>query len=129
MGNPFRHLLRVAKQIISPMPWTSLCDLSELTEGKGKYIEIGGYQLAVYLHEGKVYAMDNRCPHAGANLAGGWILEGCVVCPEHGWPFRLENGQLRDGPNVKVDTYPVRLVDREGLPPLIEARLPASAEE
>ena len=44
------------------MSWTSLCDLSELTEGKGKYVEIGGFGLAVFLYQGKPYVMDNYCP-------------------------------------------------------------------
>ena len=91
------------------MRWITLFELSELAEGKGKYVETDGLCLAVFLHEGKVFAMDNACPHAGANLAGGWIIEGCVVCPKHGWPFRLDDGQLRDSPGVKVDTYPARV--------------------
>ena len=53
----------------APMGWTSLCDLDELEEGKGKYVEIGGFQLAVFLDKGAVRVIDNNCPHAGGNLA------------------------------------------------------------
>ena len=63
------------------MSWTSLCELSELEEAKGKYVEIGGFQLAVFLSGGQDYVMDNYCPHAGGNLAGGIVEEGCAVCP------------------------------------------------
>ena len=63
------------------MPWTSLCSLDELQEGKAKYVEIDGHQLAVYLHQGKPYVIDNYCPHAGGNLAGGFVEDGCAVCP------------------------------------------------
>ncbi len=59
------------------MPWTSLCDLDELKPDEGKYVEIDGFQLAVFLSDGKVSAMDNRCPHAGGNLAGGHVADGC----------------------------------------------------
>ena len=106
------------------MPWTSLCDLDELREDIGKYVEIGGFQLAVFLHEGGVFVLDNHCPHAGANLAAGSVHEGCVVCPRHAWAFRLENGQLRDSPGVAISAYPTRLYDRAGRPKLVQADLP-----
>ena len=108
------------------MPWTTLFELTELTEDKGRYVEVDGFCLAVYLHAGQVYAMDNACPHAGANLAGGWVNEGCVVCPKHGWPFRLEDGQLRGSPGVNVDVYPVRIDQPDGGAAVVQVRLPAS---
>ena len=106
------------------MSWTSLCDISELADGEGKYVEIGGFQLAVFLHNGLVFVMDNYCPHAGGNLAGGHVEEGCAVCPWHHWAFQLENGQLRDSPGVMITTYPTRLLQREGKPALVQAQLP-----
>ena len=107
------------------MAWTSLCDLSELEEGKGKYVEIGGFQLAVFLDHGDVHVIDNTCPHAGRKLAPRFVEEGCAVCPWHYWAFRLENGQLRDSPGVAVTTYKTRTVERgEGKPALVQADLP-----
>lgn len=106
------------------MAWASLCQLDELNEDRGKYAEIDGFQLAVFLHEGKVYVIDNYCPHAGGNLAGGVVRDGCAVCPWHDWSFRLENGQLRDSPGVAVTTYKTRLLEREGKPTLVQADLP-----
>ena len=107
------------------MAWTSLCEVGELEEGKGKYVEIGGFQLAVFLDQGRVYVIDNTCPHAGGNLAAGTVEEGCAVCPWHRWAFRLETGQLRDAPGVTVTKYPTRTVERgEGRPALVQADLP-----
>ncbi|MDB5297403.1 MAG: nagAb 2 [Phycisphaerales bacterium] len=107
------------------MAWTSLCDLDELTEGEGKYVEIGGFKLAVFLDQGAVYVLDNGCPHAGASLSAGWVHNGCAVCPWHAWPFRLDNGQLRDTPGVAVTTYKTRLYTRPDKPALVQADLPA----
>lgn len=106
------------------MAWISLCELDELTEGQGKFVQIDGYQLAVFLHAGKTYALDNECPHAGGPLADGTVEEGCCVCPWHAWSFHLDSGQLRDAPGVKIDTYPTRLLNREGHPTLVQADLP-----
>jgi nitrite reductase (NADH) small subunit/3-phenylpropionate/trans-cinnamate dioxygenase ferredoxin subunit len=106
------------------MAWTSLCDLSELTEDQGKYVEIGGFQLAVFLHGGKVYVTDNYCPHAGGNLAGGYVEDDCVLCPWHYWAFRLDTGQLRGSPGVAIKTYATRTVSPAGRSPLVQADLP-----
>ena len=107
------------------MRWVSLCRLDELTEGRAKYVEIDGFQLAVYLHEAEPYVIDNYCPHAGGNLAAGHVDEtGCAVCPLHDWPFRLATGELRDSPGVAVRTYPTRLLNRPDQPPLVQAQLP-----
>lgn len=105
------------------MSWTTLCELPDLTPNMGKYVEIGGYQLAVFLHDGSVFVMDNYCPHAGGNLGGGMVVDGCAVCPWHMWSFRLDNGQLRDAPGVTVKTYKTRLFTHSGKQ-LVQADLP-----
>lgn len=106
------------------MSWTSLCDLDELSETKGKYVEIGGFQLAVFLSDGAVYATDNTCPHAGGSLAGGEVEGGCVVCPWHAWSFQLRTGQLRDAPGVTIRTYATRVVEPAGKARIVQADLP-----
>jgi nitrite reductase (NADH) small subunit/3-phenylpropionate/trans-cinnamate dioxygenase ferredoxin subunit len=105
------------------MAWTSLCELGELEEGKGRYVEIGGFQLAVFLNAGQVHVIDNYCPHAGGNLAAGFVEDGCVVCPWHYWSFGLESGELRGAPGVAVKTYPTRIHPHDGKQ-LVQADLP-----
>ncbi len=105
------------------MSWVSLCDMNELVEGEGKYVEIDGFQLAVFLDRGNVAVLDNTCPHAGANLSGGYVDDGCAVCPLHHWAFRLDNGELKDVPGVTVDKYKTRLLNRNGQQ-LLQADLP-----
>jgi nitrite reductase (NADH) small subunit len=106
------------------MSWTSLCDLTELKEGQGKYVEIGGFQLAVVLNKGAVFVTDNTCPHAGGNLSAGHIEDDCIICPWHAWPFNLQTGELRDMPGCAISTYKTRLVSPEGKPPIVQADLP-----
>jgi phenylpropionate dioxygenase-like ring-hydroxylating dioxygenase large terminal subunit len=33
------------------------------------------------------HAAVNECPHRSAALSQGWITDGCLVCPYHGWRF------------------------------------------
>lgn len=106
------------------MAWTSLCDFDELQEGRGKYVEISGFQLAAFLQEGEVRVLDNTCPHAGGNLSGGVVEDGCVLCPWHFWAFRLDNGQLRDLPGVAITAYKTRVIAPAGKPKLVQADLP-----
>jgi len=105
------------------MAWVTLCTLDELTEGIGQYVEVDGFQIAVFLNAGQINAIDSTCPHAGANLAGGYIEEACVVCPHHSWAFRLDNGQMRDSPGIAVRKYVTRLHSHEGRE-LVQAELP-----
>ncbi len=105
------------------MAWTSLCELNELKPGEGKYVEIDGFQLAVFSNNDEIYVLDNTCPHAGGNLAGGYVDDGCAVCPWHYWAFRLDNGQLRDMPGCTITTYTIRLFDHSGKQ-FVQADLP-----
>lgn len=98
--------------------------MDELKEGAGKYVEVDGYQLAVFLHEGKPFVIDNHCPHAGGSLSGGTAENGCAVCPWHRWAFNLETGEMPGRPLVKVKTYKIRLLERRDQPTLVQAQLP-----
>lgn len=67
--------------------------------------------------DGKVWALNDRCPHRGVRLSlGVEEFPGTISCPYHAWTFRLSDGELvaviTDGPDspmcgkVKVRTYP-----------------------
>ena len=105
------------------MAWVSLCTLDELTDGIGKYVEVDGFHLAVFLHAGQVTVLDSTCPHAGANLADGSIEDDCCICPWHAWAFRLDNGQLQHSPGVAVRKYTTRLHPHDGRE-FVQAELP-----
>jgi nitrite reductase/ring-hydroxylating ferredoxin subunit len=107
------------------MAWASLCDFEELIENEGKYVEIDGFHLAVFLSDGTISVIDNRCPHAGGNLSAGRVEDGCAVCPWHYWAFRLDNGQMRDTPGVAVSKYPSRIYEYQGRR-VVQAELPST---
>jgi len=106
------------------MAWTSLCDLSELTEGQGKYVEIDGHRLAVFLYNGQPSVMDDTCPHAGGSMSGGWIDDAaCAVCPLHGWGFSLKDGRIKGSGAAMISVYPIRVHNFQGRL-LVQAELP-----
>jgi nitrite reductase (NADH) small subunit len=107
------------------MKWTTLCAVDDLTEGLGKYVEIDGFCMAVFLQDGEVHVIDNACPHAGGSMSGGYIDGGCAVCPWHGWAFDLKSGALRDsfGDSEMLRVYPTRVFDDAGRK-LVQVQLP-----
>lgn len=104
------------------MAWTDLCKVSELCEGEGKLVTLQEKNIAVFLQEGKYYAFDDTCPHAGASLAGGCIEEGHITCPWHFWGFSVENGTMAGGGRAKIRVYPTRVAG-EGAEALLQADL------
>ena len=54
--------------------------------------------LALY-HIGKqLYAIADRCPHAGARLSDGELVGSVLTCPEHGSQFDVQTGERLRGP-------------------------------
>ncbi len=103
--------------------WATLCEDNEIPDDSGYYAEIDGFRLAVFRAGDRVTVMDATCPHAGANLAGGTIDRGCVVCPRHAWAFDLATGALRGGASAMLHVYPTRKITRDGRV-WIQAELP-----
>jgi nitrite reductase (NADH) small subunit len=90
-----------------------ICQASDLTENCGKAFPVGDRMIAVFLHAGKVYAMDDFCPHMGASLADGCLYQGSVACPWHAWRFDLKDGTWLDNPKIKTAVYTVEIVDQQ----------------
>ena len=91
--------------------WYQVCGYSDLTEGRGRAIEIDGRMIAFFLLEGSVYAIDSRCTHAGAPLAFGWLVGDDVICPLHRWKFNVKTGQCRTDKTRPIGTYPTKIDD------------------
>src|SRR5574341_2583747 len=67
-----------------------------------------GHNVAVFWHEARLYAVDNRCPHMGFPLAKGSCKDGILTCYWHYARFDLESGGSFDpGLADDVTTYPV----------------------
>lgn len=95
---------------------TGKCQVS-LNPGESQILSIDGKELALFNVEGKLYAIDSRCPHRGGPLARGRLEqtpEGLAVrCPLHGWLFDLDTGKCLNQPQAKVGVYCVHAQDGE----------------
>jgi nitrite reductase (NADH) small subunit len=91
----------------------TVCRTDELIPREGKLVEVAGKLIALFYYGGEYYAIDDVCPHMGGSLSEGAVENGIVICPWHGWRFRLADGAWADSPRLKIGCYPVRIVDGE----------------
>lgn len=99
--------------------------------GRAREYVVAGQRVAVFrLSDGRLFASEAYCPHAGAPLVGGWVRDASVTCPYHGWQFALDTGLAILG-GCSLLTYTVRVDDEQTLhlsltPPRPEAPSDAS---
>jgi glutamate synthase domain-containing protein 2 len=79
----------------------------ECPPGTLKTITINNVDIALCNYEGEFYALNNRCPHRGGQLADGKLQGSDLICPLHGWDFDVRTGISRYNTLDCVDTYPV----------------------
>ena len=87
------------------MSWIQTVPMEEL-EKKGRVVvRNGARQFALMKMNGRVFALDNRCPHEGYPLSEGTVsIQDCVLtCNWHNWKFSLNTGENISGEdNVTV---------------------------
>ena len=86
--------------------------LSDIAEGKPRAVRVEGHSIALFQHEGSVYATDNQCPHMGYPLVRGRVRKGVLSCDWHGWSYDMEGGGCFTGGCDDLATFPVEV--REG---------------
>ncbi len=70
--------------------------VTELNERGCTVVSAGGHGVAVFAHEGRFAAVDNRCPHMGFPLSRGTVRDGLLTCHWHHARFDLAGGGTLD---------------------------------
>jgi len=82
-----------------------------------------GERIAVFRDGTQIGALSNLCAHQNGPIGEGRIIDGCVICPWHGYYYRLTDGCAPPPYTEKLVTYRVRVargvveVDPRPLPP------------
>jgi len=72
----------------------NLGSLEDIPIGQGKCFVVKDEEISIFrLRDGKVFAIENRCPHSAGALSDGIVGNGEVVCPLHGHKFNLVTGK------------------------------------
>jgi nitrite reductase/ring-hydroxylating ferredoxin subunit len=123
---------RAGPDIAAPSSgWWPALPLTELPPGGAARIHLGSQQVALFNVDGRIYALNNRCPHARGPLCDGVVDRAepgpSVTCPWHAARFDLATGHAIDGPvRTPARTYTVR-VGTDGLIYVAERKIPEVA--
>ena len=98
MAAPDPHLVRAGS-------------LAELQQKGCLVVTAGSHGVAVFWHEGRPWAVDNRCPHMGFPLSRGTVRDGLLTCHWHHARFDLASGGTLDPFADDVRAYPTVVRD------------------
>ena len=93
----------------------TICKTDDVAEGTGQMFVINEQSIGIFHVNGEFFALDNRCPHAGASLAHGIVEGDSVACRIHHWRFCIRDGRYVDSdqPPRNARCYPIRVVGQE----------------
>ncbi len=98
-------------ELIDLEGFSRICNLNELKEKEGKRFIVNDIEIALFKVDGEIYALNNICPHQHTALIyDGFLENGFVVCPVHGWMFDLKTG-IMPTKQRGLDSYPVHVVE------------------
>ncbi len=96
---------------LADISFTKICSVHDIEEDAGKRFIINETEIAVFKSNGEIFSLSNICPHKHTTLIyDGFIEDGCVVCPAHGWKFDLRTGNKKSG-SKGLDSYEVKIID------------------
>ncbi len=83
------------------MTTISIATSNQVKEGEILPVKFENKKAILSRIDGKVYAVENKCPHLGMPLAKGKVCNNAITCRWHGATFDLKTGE-----NVKwVDSF------------------------
>lgn len=94
--------------------------LDELPETGSKAFDVDGKSVLVCRSSAGVFAVENRCSHQLAELAGGKVKGAYVFCPLHGIRFDLRDGT----PNGTLTKKPITVYETSVMDGAVYAALP-----
>ena len=94
-------------------PFVRVASLADL-KAKGRILVQGRHVPILLVHDrGRVFALDNRCPHMGFPLERGSVEDGILTCHWHHARFDLASGCTFDLWADDVPVCPVQIRDGE----------------
>ena len=107
--------------------WVEVCPAMEIPEDRAVILPGEGRErIAVFRYDGQISAISNACKHQNGPLGEGRIVNGCVVCPWHGYEYHPRNGRAPEPFTEKIATYKVAI--RDGMVLVNTKALPAGTD-
>ncbi len=99
--------------------WYPLCPGKEVAPGEARSLRVGWQRLVVWRGEdGRARALDAFCPHMGADLGNGRVVDNHIECYFHQWCYsdtgRLVRIRCASDPPGNVHTRPWPVEEKYG---------------
>ena len=99
--------------------WIDVAAENALAIGEHKVVDVDGVDVAIFKLEDGFYALEDVCPHDGAEIGSGLVDGDEIVCPRHGARFCIKTGEVKCAPayediaclEVKLDAGRVKVRD------------------
>lgn len=98
---------------MSHTTWVKVAALADLETTDRKVVSTVDRPVLLVRHDGRLFAVDNRCPHMGFPLDKGSIKDCILTCHWHHARFDLASGGTFDQFADDVRSYPVELRGEE----------------
>lgn len=105
-----------------------VCKSSEFSDGERRIVRVGGREIGVFRHDGRLYAYSNYCLHQGGPACEGLIIakvverlgedktslglhfsnsETSFACPWHGYEYDIKTGEHIADRKMRLAKYKV----------------------
>lgn len=94
------------------MTWFDIGTIDDIPLRGARCVKTPQGEIGVFrTHDGRIFAIENHCPHKGGPLTQGIVHGAAVTCPLHNWVFSLETGKALGADEGEVKTIPVKVED------------------
>jgi phenylpropionate dioxygenase-like ring-hydroxylating dioxygenase large terminal subunit len=100
--------------------WHVVAFSKDVADGQLLATRLLGEELVIWRHAGKVQVWKDLCIHRGSQLSKGWVVDGTVVCPYHGWRYDCDGkcvlipAHPNTAPPLKARAFAHRVEERYG---------------
>ncbi len=88
-----------------------VASVAELEQRPFKVVTLEDRHILLLRADGRIYALDSRCPHMGYPLSQGTVRDGVLRCHWHHWRFDMASGGCFTEGGDDVAVFPLELRD------------------
>jgi 3-phenylpropionate/trans-cinnamate dioxygenase ferredoxin subunit len=91
--------------------YRDLAGIAEIPDGSSMSFQESGHDILICHTQNEFFAVENKCSHAMAKLAGGRLRAYRLICPLHGASFDVRDGSVLAKPaTLPIRVYPLRVI-------------------
>ena len=86
--------------------WFDIGAIDDIPQRGARCVRTPQGKIGVFrTHDGRIFAIEDHCPHKGGPLSQGIVHDAAVTCPLHNWVISLASGLAQGADSGQVKTY------------------------